>query len=137
MTHYYSEKTASSMYKQKILDHRDQLESVLYPRPWVYLKKSGCLTENDDDIEAMKKLPAKFAIKSLIDLVLKKNDINTLTTFSKAVYAINRRKGEEVFPFADSLDGTPVTVPKKGISLCVSSLSCSLVPKPWVRGYLS
>ena len=113
MALYYSEREAVDTYKQAILDHRDQLESLLYPRPWVYLQKSGCFKENDEDIEALKKLSAKVAVKKLVDLLLTKCDVYTFTTFSKAVHTMNDSKGRKIFPFADGMDGLPVTVPNK------------------------
>ena len=114
MALHYSESTACDTYRQAIHDHRDQLESALYPRPWVHLEKSGCLTECQSELEAMTKMPAKTAIKELVDLVLSKDDVGTYTTFSKAVYRKNEPSGKKIFPFADSVGGIPVTVPKKG-----------------------
>ena len=117
MALYYSESTACDTYRQAINDHRDQLESALYPRPWVHLEKSGCLREYQSDVEAVKNMPAKAAIKELVDLVLSKDDVGTYTTFSKAVYSKNESSAKKIFPFADSVGGIPVTVPKKGIVL--------------------
>jgi hypothetical protein len=102
------------MYRQAIHDHRDQLESALYPTPWVHLEKRCCLRDNHREVEAMRKMPAKAAIKELVDLVLSKGDIDTYTTFSKAVYSKNELQAKEIFPFADSIGGIPVPVLKKG-----------------------
>lgn len=113
---YYSENEAADMYVQAIKDNKDMIiESVLYPSPWVPLRKSGCIVE---ELEAlMKKRPIKRAVSEVVDLVLRKGDIETLTAFSKAIYSISAQKGKNIniFPFADRMGGIPVTVPKKGI----------------------
>lgn len=110
---YYSENEAADMYVQAIKDNRNEIKKVLYPLPWVHLRKSGCVVE---ELEAlMNKRPIKQAVSEVVDLVLTKSDIETLTAFSKAIYSINAQKGKNIFPFADRMGGIPVTVPKKGI----------------------
>lgn len=107
----WSENEAADMYFQAIKSNREKLESVLYPLPWGYLQKSGCIVE---ELESLKKLPGKRAVGKVVDLVLEKGNIDTFTAFSKAIYSMKARDGKDIFPFADSIGGIPVTVPKKG-----------------------
>lgn len=123
----YSEDEAADMYVQAIKDNRDMIETdVLYPSPWVHLRNSRCIVE---ELEAlMKKRRIKRAVSEVVDLVLEKGDIETLTAFSKAIYSISAQKGNNIFPFADRIGGIPVTVPKKGIymyTVYISSLFSS------------
>lgn len=110
----YTESSACDKYKQAICDHRDSLESLLRPRPWVYLEKAGCLRE--DEIEDLKNNSSSSAgqIEQLVDFILKKHDINTYARLCKAVYIMKKNRAEKIFPFADSLGGLPVMAPKKG-----------------------
>lgn len=112
MALYYCEDEAADKYVQAIKANRAKIESILYPLPWVHLRKSGCLVE---ELEPLKKRPIKRAVSEVVDLVLKNGDIQTLTAFSKAIYSIRAEDGKNIFPFADRIGGIPVTVPKKGI----------------------
>ena len=109
----YTEVEACEKYKQAIRDHRDKLESLLYPQPWSFLKSNHCLTEQEIDAIKSSSGGLKLKVKQLVDFVLTKTDIATLSSFSKAVYS-KSTKGSEIFPFADSLGGIPVVDPKKG-----------------------
>ena len=112
----YTESGACDMYKQAICDHRDMLESSIPPRPWVSLKNSGCLRQDEiDDIENNSSGSAG-QITELVDFILRKHDINTYARFCKAVYTMKKVKdrAEKIFPFANSLGGLSVTEPKKG-----------------------
>lgn len=111
----YTEAEACEKYKQAIRDHRDKLESLLYPQPWSFLKSNHCLTEQEIDAIKSSGGGLKLKVKQLVDFVLTKTDIATLSSFSKAVYSKSSTKGSEIFPFADSLGGIPVVDPKKGI----------------------
>ena len=110
----HTESAACERYKQAIRDHRGQLEALLCPQPWFYLEQNRCLTH--EEIERLKSTGEgmKFKIKALVDLILTKSDITTLSSFCKAVYSKNRGKGLQIFPFADTLGGIPVPPPKKG-----------------------
>ena len=114
MAQLYTESEACERYKQAILDSREQLEAFLYPLPWVYLENNRCLTQEELESIKISDGGAKLKIKKLLDLILTKTDIATLSGFSKAVYSKNTSKGQQIFPFADNLGGVPVVDPKRG-----------------------
>ena len=111
----FTEVEACEKYKQAIRGHRGELETLLYPQPWGFLKKNHCLTEQEVDSIKSSSGGLKSKVKQLVDYILTKNDITNLSNFSKAVYSKNRAKGLEIFPFADSLGGIPMVDPEKGI----------------------
>ena len=111
----YTESAACDGYKQAIRDHRERLEALLYPQPWPFLERNRCLTGQEIDAIKASGGGLKHKVKQLVDFILTKSDIATLSSFSKALYSKNSTKASEIFPFADSLGGIPVVDPKKGI----------------------
>ena len=107
----YTEVEACEKYKQAIRDHRDEVESLLYPRPWLLLEKNNCLTKQERKAIESSSGEGKSKVKQLVDYILTKTDIATLSNFSKAVYSKKSAKvsASEIFPFADSLGGIPVS----------------------------
>lgn len=113
MASYYSVGEAIAEYRQAVVNNREHLQSFfLDNRPWGYLEKKGGFEVSE--LEAMKKKPRKVAIPMLLTTVLDKNNIETFMAFSKALYTMAPHVGGQVFPFADSAGGIPVSKHSKG-----------------------
>lgn len=116
MASYYSAEEATAKYRQAVVDNKERLQSFfLESRPWAYLEKKGGFEVSE--LESMRKKPRKIAVEMLLTTVLEKNNIETFMVFSKALYTMASHLGREVFPFADSAGGIPVSKRSKGRSL--------------------
>lgn len=110
MASYYSEKEAVTEYKRSIQENRNELETYFKKyRPWKYLKVKNCLTS--EELDTLQR-DRSTSIPLLLDTILVKNDVHTFTSFSKAVYSMPHSLGGEIFPFASSVGGLPVTEPQ-------------------------
>ena len=115
MANCYSVEEAIAKYRQAVVNSRERLQLFfLESRPWAYLEKKGGFEVSE--LETMRKKPRKVAVEMLLTTVLEKNNIETFMAFSKALYTMASHMGKEIFPFADSAGGIPVSKRSKGMS---------------------
>ncbi len=102
-TRLYSKQELLSLYQQAIENHKETLVRVLSPASLVPFCKTGIISEQQKSDWSVANVTKEESRRSLIALLLEKNDVENYIKFSRCLQYINAVEARRTFPFTKDL----------------------------------